>query len=300
MEPRPPRPPRPPQLLVASHHAAAATELQQLAERRGYRVLRNFTGTQLLDQARTTPPDVVVLDQSLPDLDVLDASRALRDDASVGPGTPLLLITAGRPSTTEHHAALRAGVWEYLQLPFNPEEVGAKLDGYIRLKLDADRVRRANPLQDEAGFYTLPGLALRAQELTLQAFHHAEPVACLALAPVTADEQNALAVDLVAEVLRTTRRRSDAVGRVGPGEFAVIAPGTDRVGAVMFAERLARAIASATPPAAPRPSLRAGYDAVANARYTPVEPQKMLSRATTALRTAKGLGGPNWIQAFRG
>src|SRR5690349_22115892 len=110
--------PGPRQLLVASHHTAAAQELSELAERRGYRVVRNYTGTQLLDQARTTPPDVVVLDQSLPDLDVLDASRALREDPQVGPGTPILLITAGRPSSAEHHGALRAGVWEYLQLPF--------------------------------------------------------------------------------------------------------------------------------------------------------------------------------------
>jgi PleD family two-component response regulator len=292
---------RAPTLLVASHHTAAAQELSELAERRGYRVLRNYTGTQLLEQAHAAPPDVAVLDQSLPDLDVLDASRALRDDAQVGPGTPLLLITAGKPSGKEHHAALRAGIWEYLQLPFNAEEIGAKLDTYVRLKLDSDRARRDDSVVDEAGFYTLSGLALRAQELTLQAFHHAEPVACLALAPVTVDERNATAVNLVGEVLRTTRRRSDAVGRVGPGEFAVIAPGTDRVGAVLFAERLARAVADATPPqSGGRPSLRAGYDAVANARYTPVEPQKMLSRATTALRAAKGLGGPNWIQAFRG
>jgi PleD family two-component response regulator len=292
---------RAPHLLVASHHTAAAQELSEIAERRGYRVVRHYTGTQLLEQAHAAPPDVAALDQSLPDLDVLDASRALRDDPQVGPGTPILLITAGRPSTVEHHAALRAGVWEYLQLPFNPEEVGAKLDTYVRLKLDSDRARRDDAVVDDAGFYTLRGLALRAQELTLQAFHHAEPVACLALAPVTADERNARAVDLVAEVLRSTGRRSDAIGRVGPGEFAIIAPGTDRVGAVLFAERLARAVAGQSPPAGPgRPSLRAGYDAVANARYTPVEPQKMLSRATTALRKAKGLGGPNWIQAFRG
>ena len=292
---------RPPHLLVASHHTAAAQELSEIAERRGYRVVRNYTGTQLLAQAHAAPPDVAVLDQSLPDLDVLDASCALRDDAQVGPGTPILLITAGRPSSAEHHAALRAGVWEYLQLPFNPEEVGAKLETYVRLKLDSDRARRDDAVVDDAGFYTLSGLALRAQQLTLQAFHHAEPVACLALAPVTLDEQNARAVDIVARVLLTTGRRSDAIGRVGPGEFAIIAPGTDRVGAVLFAERLARAVAGQSPPAGPgRPSLRAGYDAVANARYTPVEPQKMLSRATTALRNAKGLGGPNWIQAFRG
>jgi len=289
---------RPPQLLVASHHTGPAGEVQPLAERRGYGVRRAYTGTQALDLASATPPDLVVLDASLPDMEALDASRALRDDPRVGPATPILLVTAAPPVTHEHHQALRAGVWEYLSHPFHPEEMAVKLDGYVLMKLDADRARRDQPVTDEEGFYTLAGLALRAQQLTLQAFHHAEPVACLALAPVTYDERNARAVDLDAHVLRTTGRRSDAIGRVGPGEFAVIAPGTDRVGAVLFAERLARAVASAAPDA--RPSLRAGYDAVANARYTPVEPKKMLARATSALRNAKGLGGPNWIQAFRG
>src|SRR5947199_378091 len=139
--------------------------------------------------------------------------------------------------------------------------------------------------------------APRAQELTLQAFHHAQPLACVALAPVTTDGQNGAAVDLLAEVLRGTARRSDAIGRVGPGEFAVIAPGTDRAGAVLLAERLARGVKTL---AGATPGLRAGYDAVGNARYTPIEPKNLLSRATTALRAAKGQGGPNWIQGYAG
>ncbi len=59
---------------------------------------------------------------------------------------------------------------------------------------------------------------------------------------------------------------------------------------------------SATP-SADRPGrdgalgLRAGYVAVANLRYTPMEPVDLLARATTALRTARAdLQGP-WIRA---
>ena len=133
-------------------------------------------------------------------------------------------------------------MWEFLRHPFHAEEIGAKLDSYVRLKLDSDRARRDTSVADATGFYTVRGLALRAQELTLQAFHHAEPLACVALAPVAADGQNADAVDLLADVLRATGRRSDAIGRVGPAEFAVIAPGTDRTGAVLLAERLARGV----------------------------------------------------------
>src|SRR6266571_2817521 len=178
---------RPPQLLIASHNPGAGAELLQLAERRGYSVRRAHSGAQAL----AAPPDLVVLDESLTDMDAFAATRALRDDDHVGPGTPLLLISAQRPSSPQHHAALRAGVWEFLRHPFSAEEIAAKLDTYVLLKLDSDRARRETSIADAAGFYTVRGLALRAQELTLQAFHHAEPLACVALAPVTADGQNA-------------------------------------------------------------------------------------------------------------
>jgi PleD family two-component response regulator len=291
---------RPPQLLIASHKHGAGSELLRLAERRGYTVRRAHTGAQALEQAHAAPPDLVVLDESLTDMDPLDAGRALRDDPHVGPGTPLLLISAQRPSSPQHHAALRAGVWEFLRHPFNDEEIAAKLDTYVLLKLDSDRARRDTSVADASGFYTVRGLALRARELTLQAFHHAQPLACVALAPVTSDGQSAGAIELLADVLRATGRRSDAIGRVGPGEFAVIAPGTDRAGAVLLAERLARAVSSASGDGAGAPGLRAGYDAVGNARYTPIEPKNLLARATTALRAAKGQGAPNWIQGFGG
>src|SRR5213595_1840471 len=242
----PPTRTRPPQLLIASHNHGAGSELLQLAERRGYAVRRAHSGAQALEQAHAAPPDLVVLDESLTDMDAFAATRALRDDDHVGPGTPLLLLSAQRPSSPQHHTALRAGVWEFLRHPFNAEEVAAKLDTYVLLKLDGDRARRETSIADAAGFYTVRGLALRAQELTLQAFHHAQPLACVALAPITTDGQNAAAVRLLGRALRATARRSDAIGRVGPGEFAVIAPGTDRAGAVLLAQRLARAVYTAS------------------------------------------------------
>jgi PleD family two-component response regulator len=275
-----------PHILVVSHHADSGRELEQVAARRGLAVRRAYTGVQALEQAfdraSGTAPDLIVLDDSLPDIDPLDASRALRDDSRVGSSVPILLVTAGKPTTAEHHAALRAGIWEHVAHPFHAEELGAKLDGYLHWKLEAARARAGDALADDTGLYTLRGLALRAQELTLQAFHHAASLACVALAGVDGE--------LLAGVLRAAGRRSDAIGRVGPGEFAVVAPGTDRAGAVLLAQRVARTV----------PGLRAGYDAVANARYTPIEPKNLLGRATSALRVAKRDGeGPGWIRAFQ-
>jgi len=153
----PTRPPRPPQLLIASHNHGPGLELLQLAERRGYRVRRAHTGAQALEQAHAAPPDLVVLDESLTDMDAFAASRALRDDPHVGAGTPLLLISTQRPSSPQHHAALRAGVWEFLRHPFHDEEIAAKLDTYVLLKFDSDRARRDASIADAGGFYNVRG-----------------------------------------------------------------------------------------------------------------------------------------------
>src|SRR5207247_1716614 len=89
---------------------------------------------------------------------------------------------------------------------------------------------------------------------------------------------------------------SCATGRIGPAEFAAVAPGTDGVGAVMLAQRVARAMRAAS--GDQTPPLRAGYDAVGNTRYTPVEPKNLLARAASALRLAKSEAATNWIRAF--
>jgi len=288
---------QPPRILIASHHAEAGLALKELGEKNGYTVVRCFTAVQALERARATRPDVIVLDESLVDADPLETSRALRDDPLVGASTPILLVTTGQAVTIEHQRALRAGVWEFLPHPFNPEEAAARLQSYVLHKREVERARREQAVQDEAGLYTTRGLALRAQELTLQAFHHGAALACVALAPVPdGTTDGAEAVQLVGRVLRTTGRRSDAIGRVGPSEFAVVAPGTDGVGAVLLAQRVVRAVRAAcgTEP----PALRAGYDAVGNTRYTPVEPKNLLARATSALRLAKGDAAANWIRAF--
>jgi len=290
--------PQPPRILIASHHAEAGLALKELGEKNGYTVVRCFSAVQALERARATRPDVIVLDESLVDSDPLETSRALRDDPLVGASTPILLVTTGQAVTNiEHQRALRAGVWEFLPHPFNPEEAATRLRTYVLHRLEVERARREQAVQDDAGLYTTRGLALRAQELTLQAFHHGAALACVALAPVPdGTTDGAEAVQLVALVLRTSGRRSDAIGRIGPSEFAVVAPGTDGAGAVMLAQRVAKAVRAAS--GAEPPALRAGYDAVGNTRYTPVEPKNLLARATSALRIAKGEAGANWIRAF--
>ena len=289
-----PRPPRtsPPLILLASDREPSAVDLERTLSNHGYTVFRAHTGRIALEAARSTQPKMVLIDVMLPEADPLGLCRTLRDDPELGPSVPLLVITTSRPAPADHRVAIRAGVWEFLVDPIPEEELKGKVDGYVLATMPAGKPP-AGPLTDSTGLYTTEALGRRARELALQAFHHYAGFACVVLSP--ADERDA---PRVAARLRVAGRRSDAIGRLGPAEFGIVAPGTDAQGAVLLAERLAREIRGGKD-SAPL-ELHAGYDAVPNIRRAPLEPRSMLERAGHAMTQARGTGRGDWIQAYDG
>ena len=297
---------RPPRILIASDQNAGVRDLESFLDQHGYVVLRLYAAAPVLERGRAVRPDVFVLDDKLADRHSLDVSRLLRDDPLIGLSTPILLLTRGEPTRQDHVAALRAGIWEFLPQPLNPNELLLKLDTLVAAMLEADRAPRAELVDGATGLYTAQGLARRARELMFQASQHNTAAACVMFAPEfegeldgvdTGSEAAAELVRGVARVFEATGRRSDAIGRVGPREFAVVAPGTDAAGAVKLAERFRHAVpAGGAGESGARPAfeLRAGYDAVGNVRYMPVEPKDLLARAARALQLARVEG--RWIR----
>src|SRR5438552_2233980 len=107
------------------------------------------------------------------------------------------------------------------------------------------------------------------------------------------DRARKLSQARVAKAPKESGRQSDAFGRIGPNEFAIIAPGSDAQGAMTLAARLLEAVEGVTGEPgdpAPRVRLHAGYDAVPNARYAPLGPEDLLARAVRALRRARASG----------
>src|ERR1043166_936837 len=181
--PIPARLSRPPRILIASDQHDGFHDVVSSLGRRGYSVLSAFAELEVLDRARATRPDVIVLDTRLTNGRSLDVTRTLRADAAVGPGTPIVLLVATRPSRAEHLAALRAGVWELVRQPVNVGALLHKLDGYVLTKVERDRAHRRDLVDEMTGLYSTHGLARRAGELILQAARHNASVACVAVAP---------------------------------------------------------------------------------------------------------------------
>lgn len=94
---------------------------------RGYEVRTAVDGGHALSEAAAHPPDVVVLDLGLPDMDGLDVIRGLRGWSRVP-----IIVLSGRTSGVEKIAALDAGADDYVTKPFSVEELLARMRAVAR------------------------------------------------------------------------------------------------------------------------------------------------------------------------
>src|SRR5258705_6476897 len=95
------------------------------------------------------------MDANLQDLDSIAVCRALRHNRAVSWHTPIFMITSTPATKQQRLAALQAGAWDYLSLVINSEEVGLKLDAFLRGKLETDRGLGEAPGEPASGVDTL-------------------------------------------------------------------------------------------------------------------------------------------------
>lgn len=287
---------RPPMVLIANDQEWSARSLESILGPSGFAVLRAYTGRQALDLARTTQPDLLILDERMPDIRGTDVCRMLREDERFGVHVPILIMTADSVDRAQRLAAYQAGAWDFIEQPFDAEALLLRIATFIRAKRQVDRVRDESLLDPTTGLYNMRGLARRAREVGAEAYRQREPLACVVLAADTfpaaysdkvMEELVERVVTHLGTIIRQSGRASDVVGRLGHAEFGIIAPATEGEGAVRLVERLQETLESTPMPVTgdERPlRVRAGYYAVPDFAESSVDAIEMLLRAATALR----------------
>jgi two-component system KDP operon response regulator KdpE len=94
---------------------------------RKYDVTTASTGREALGEARRRPPDAVILDLGLPDVDGIEVIRELR-----GWSRAPVIVLSGRTGPGDKIAALDAGADDYVTKPFSMEELLARLRAALR------------------------------------------------------------------------------------------------------------------------------------------------------------------------
>ena len=114
-------------VLIVEDEPALLRALQINLRARGYEVTTSSAGEEALVEAARRPPDAVLLDLGLPDLDGTEVITRLRSWSAVP-----VIVLSGRAGSGDKIGALDAGADDYVIKPFSMEELLARLRALLR------------------------------------------------------------------------------------------------------------------------------------------------------------------------
>jgi DNA-binding response OmpR family regulator len=122
-------------VLVVEDNANLAFGLTRSLESEGYEVEAAEDGVRGLEMARTTSPDLVVLDLMLPGMDGYTILKKLRAE---GKDVPVLILTA-RGEEADKVFGFRLGADDYVTKPFSLSELLARVQAILRRAKGGDK-----------------------------------------------------------------------------------------------------------------------------------------------------------------
>ncbi len=111
-------------IAVVDDDIAIGNMLAEILEKEGYRVLRAFSGTEILLLMKETKPDLILLDLMLPGLSGEEVLAEIR-------GVPVIVLSA-KVQIEDKVDLLLAGAADYITKPFDPKELLARITVQLR------------------------------------------------------------------------------------------------------------------------------------------------------------------------
>ncbi|HEX2902438.1 MAG TPA: response regulator [Jatrophihabitans sp.] len=114
-------------VLVVDDEPQIVQSLAMNLRARRYEVHTAGTGADALERAHENPPDVVLLDLGLPDMDGVEVIHGLRAESSAP-----IIVLSGRIGGSDKVGALDAGADDYVTKPFGMDELMARIRAVAR------------------------------------------------------------------------------------------------------------------------------------------------------------------------
>jgi DNA-binding response OmpR family regulator len=114
-------------VLVVDDDPNIVEVLRLYFDKDGFAVISCLTGERAFDTFIVSQPDIVILDLMLPGRDGYDICREIRKVSD----TPIIMLTA-RTDTLDKVVGLELGADDYVQKPFEPKELLARVKAVLR------------------------------------------------------------------------------------------------------------------------------------------------------------------------
>lgn len=117
-------------ILVVDDEEDLLELIQYNLAKEGYRVTCVGTGEDALREARGNPPDLIVLDLLLPNVDGLEVCKLLKNDPRTK-HVPIVMLTA-KGDEADMVTGLELGADDYISKPFSPRVLTARIRAVLR------------------------------------------------------------------------------------------------------------------------------------------------------------------------
>lgn len=119
----------PKKVLVVEDYDDARRFMKFLLETNGYQVIEASDGIEAIDKFKQEDPDIVLMDISLPTVDGLTATKAIRELEGDSSRLPIIAVTAF--GKFYYKQAIEAGCDELINKPVDFETIESILNNYL-------------------------------------------------------------------------------------------------------------------------------------------------------------------------
>lgn len=209
-------------------------------------------GSKALEIAgEENPPDLILLDVMMPEIDGYEVCRRLKDDPKTR-NVPVIFVTA-LDAAVDEEKGLNLGASDYITRPFQPAVVRARVRNQASLKVKTDMLETL-AMQD--GLTDIPNRRFFEERFSEELKRaerggHALSILMMDIDSFKSYNDNyghGAGDDCLRRVARTLKssleRPMDLVARYGGEEFVVLLPETDAEGAQYVGEKLNKAVES--------------------------------------------------------
>jgi DNA-binding response OmpR family regulator len=117
-------------LLIVEDDNDTSQMLRVYFERQGYQVLTAASGHEALEKGHQNPPDLILLDVRLPDIDGFEVGKRLQEDLRTS-RLPVIFVTE-RHERDDRIAGLKLGAIDYVTKPFDVQELRLRVRNALR------------------------------------------------------------------------------------------------------------------------------------------------------------------------
>lgn len=121
-----------PKILIIEDEPQIRDIIQEILECEGYRTLEADNGLTGLQLAQQSPPDLIVCDVMMPELDGFDVLKGLRANPGIG-SIPMIFLTA-KTDRASVRKGMNLGADDYITKPFTHLELLSAIDARLKNK----------------------------------------------------------------------------------------------------------------------------------------------------------------------